>query len=55
MGNRIVDTKKRTMEELREITGKEDVHFLKLDLGDIKASKSAAEELVKFVHLSQLE
>lgn len=34
------------MEELREITGKEDVHFLKLDLGDIKASKSAAEELV---------
>lgn len=35
------------IEDLKQITGKDDVHFLKLDLGDIKASKAAAEELIR--------
>lgn len=37
------------MEEIKKPTGKNDIHFLKLDLGDIKASKAAAEELIRRV------
>lgn len=35
------------MDELKKITGKEDIHFLQLNLEDIKSSKAAAEELMR--------
>lgn len=37
------------IEELKKVTGKNNIHFLKLDLGDIKASKASAEELLRLV------
>lgn len=35
--------------ELKAVTGKDDIHFLQLDLGSIKASKAAAEEFLACV------
>jgi len=34
------------MEKLKEITGKTNVHFLKLDLGDLPSCSAAAKELL---------
>lgn len=36
----------KAIEALKELTGGKEAHFLKLDLGNIKASKAAAEEFL---------
>ena len=37
------------IEELKATTGKDDVHFLRLDLSDLKSVKEAAQEFMRYV------
>jgi len=38
------------IEELKKETGKEDLHFIEMDLSDLPSVKKAAEEFKRFVY-----